>query len=121
MTSTPPPDGATPVEEAVPVEPPTPTADDLIRQILEVSGSRANRDVLRDILRSAVGLAGDDVDRLDLKITASAIKEMRSAFNMFRPLHGTPKVTVFGSARTSTDDPLYDLARTLAERLSDKG
>ena len=45
--------------------------DDLVQELLATSGATANRDVLRDILRSAVGLASDDVDRLDLKITAS--------------------------------------------------
>src|SRR3546814_5202164 len=60
-------------------------------------------DVLRNILRSAVGLASDDADRLNLKITASALKEMRAAFSMFAPFEGIPKATIFGSAdRKST-------------------
>jgi uncharacterized protein (TIGR00730 family) len=66
-------------------------------------------------------LAGDHADRLDLKITAAALKEMRAAFKMFMPLEGTPKVTVFGSARTRSDDPLYDQARRLARHLADAG
>jgi uncharacterized protein (TIGR00730 family) len=104
-------------------EPPAdrPATGELVQQVLDAVGATANRDVLRDILRSAIGLAGDDADRLDLKITAAAIKEMRAAFNMFMPLEGTPKVTVFGSARTGTDDPLYDQARRLARRLADAG
>ena len=63
-------------------------ADDLVQQLLDASGATANRDVLRDILRTAQGLAGDDADRLDLKITAAALKEMRAAFAMFAPLKG---------------------------------
>ena len=77
---------------------PSPT-DDLVQDLLVASGATANRDVLRDILRSAVGLAGDDADRLDLKITAAALKEMRAAFALFAPLKAAPKVTIFGSAR----------------------
>jgi uncharacterized protein (TIGR00730 family) len=96
-------------------------ADDVIRQLLDDAGVRSNRDVLRDILRTAVGLAGDDLDRLDLKITAAAVKEMRAAFAMFRPLKGIPKVTIFGSARTRPDDPLYAQARDLAAELSAQG
>ncbi len=96
-------------------------ADDLVRQLLEESGATANRDVLRDILRTAAGLAGDGADRLDLKITAAALKEMRAAFAMFSPLKGTPKVTIFGSARTATDDPLYLQAKRLAQQLADAG
>ncbi len=96
-------------------------ADDLVQQLLEASGATANRDVLRDILRTAEGLAGDGADRLDLKITAAALKEMRAAFTMFAPLKDTPKVTIFGSARTLPDDPLYAQARNLAAELADAG
>ncbi|MGK2949857.1 MAG: TIGR00730 family Rossman fold protein [Acidimicrobiales bacterium] len=95
--------------------------DDLVQQLLAESGATANRDVLRDILRTAAGLAGDDADRLDLKITAAALKEMRAAFAMFAPLKATPKVTIFGSARTHPDDPLYDQARSLARHLAEAG
>jgi uncharacterized protein (TIGR00730 family) len=98
-----------------------PRVQDLVQDLLEASGATANRDVLRDILRTAAGLASDDADRLDLKITAAALKEMRAAFAMFEPLKGSPKVTIFGSARTRTDDPLYDQARRLAKRLADAG
>jgi len=103
------------------VEDHRPDTDDLIAEILQRSGATANRDVLRDILRSAAGLASDDADRLDLKITAAALKEMRAAFKMFLPLEGTPKVTVFGSARIASHDPLYDQAKRLASLLSDAG
>jgi uncharacterized protein (TIGR00730 family) len=98
-----------------------PDVEETIKELLEEAGARTNRDVLRDILRSAVGLAGDDVQRLDLKITATALKEMRAAFAMFRPLEGVPKVTIFGSARTQPDDPLYAQARELAAQLAERG
>ncbi len=96
-------------------------ADDLVQQLLEASGATANRDVLRDILRTAAGLAGDRADRLDLKITAAALKEMRAAFAMFEPLKGAPKVTIFGSARTAPHDPLYAQARNPAALLAEAG
>jgi uncharacterized protein (TIGR00730 family) len=100
---------------------PEPSTNELVQQLLDASGATANRDVLRDILRSAAGLAADGADRLDLKITAAALKEMRAAFAMFGPLEGTPKVTVFGSARTASDDPLYEQARALAGALAAVG
>ncbi len=90
-------------------------------ELLDLAGAERNRDLLVDILRTAVGLAGDDVDRLDLKITASALREMRMAFAMFRPYHGTAKATIFGSARTRPEDPLYDQARNLAADLAEQG
>lgn len=90
-------------------------------ELLDQAGAERNRDLLVDILRTAVGLAGDGVDRLDLKITASALREMRMAFATFRPYHDTAKVTIFGSARTRPDDPLYDQARNLAADLAEQG
>jgi uncharacterized protein (TIGR00730 family) len=68
-----------------------------------------------------VRLAGDDADRLDLKITNSALKEMRQAFRLFAPYRDIPKVTIFGSARTSPDDPLYEQTRALASTLANQG
>ncbi len=89
-----------------------------LEALLARVGTERNRDLLLDILRTALGLAGDDVSRLDLKITASALREMRTAFATFRPYEATPKVTMFGSARTRPDDPLYEQARRLAAELA---
>jgi uncharacterized protein (TIGR00730 family) len=94
---------------------------ELVRQLLDDAGASRNRDVLGDILRNAYALATDDADRLDLKITRDALREMRDAFRLFAPYSEVRKVTVFGSARTLRTDPLYDHARELARRLADAG
>jgi uncharacterized protein (TIGR00730 family) len=95
--------------------------DQRLLGLLDDLGATENRDQLFEILVSAVGLATDDVDRLDLKITNAALKEMRGAFRAFRPYHGVPKCTIFGSARTHAKDPLYLQARDLAGRLAGEG
>lgn len=95
--------------------------DRLISELLDVAGADDHRDQLAEILRSAVLLAGDDADRLNLKITNAAIKEMREAFLVFAPYRDVPKVTIFGSARTLPDDPLYVQARDLAAALASLG
>jgi uncharacterized protein (TIGR00730 family) len=94
---------------------------ELINQLLDDAGTTRNRDVLADILRTSYQLAGDDADRLNLKITRDALREMRAAFRMFAPYEGVRKATVFGSARTHPSDPLYDQARELARRLAESG
>jgi uncharacterized protein (TIGR00730 family) len=94
---------------------------DLTKQLLDQAGATRNRDVLADILRTTYELLSQDADRLDLKITRDALKEMSTAFRVFAPYKDVPKVTVFGSARTHATDPLYDQARTLARRLSEAG
>src|SRR4029077_9117901 len=98
-----------------------PEIDDRLNQLLDALGVRADRDQLMEILTSVALLADDDTDRLDLKITNSALKEMRLAFKVFEPFKDVPKVTIFGSARTLPDDPLYAQARNLAAVLAGEG
>ncbi len=95
--------------------------DEKIVELLDATGVTRDRDQLFEIVATAVRLAGDGADRLDLKITNAALKEMRAAFRMFAPYRDVPKVTMFGSARTHPDDPLYDQARSMAKGLADHG
>lgn len=90
-------------------------------ELLDAVGAHADRDQLFEILVTALRLARDGADRLDLKITNAALKEMRSAYRTFTPYRGIPKVTMFGSARTLPDDPLYAQARDLARVLAEDG
>jgi uncharacterized protein (TIGR00730 family) len=98
-----------------------PAIDADIAALLDQAGATADRDVLTDIFVSAVRLAGDGADRLDLKITSAALKEMEEAFRAFAPYKHVPKVTIFGSARTRPDDPSYIQARNLAHELAERG
>jgi uncharacterized protein (TIGR00730 family) len=95
--------------------------DARIVELLDAAGATNDRDQLFEILVSGVRLAGDDADRLDLKISNAALKEMRGAFNVFAPYREVPKVTIFGSARTKPDDPLYTQTRSLAEGFAERG
>lgn len=100
-----------------------PDLDRRLDDLLEAAGAGAepNRDQLFEILAAATRLAGDDVDRLSLKITNAALRELSRAFRIFAPYRGVPKVTMFGSARTLADDPLYEQARALARLLAETG
>ncbi len=95
--------------------------DQQLVAILDEVGATADRDQLFEILVSGVRLAGDDADRLDLKITNAALKEMRAAFRAFAPYRDRRKATIFGSARTVLDHPAYVQARDLAATLSAAG
>ena len=89
-----------------------------VAELLELSGARDNRDLLREILLTGLSLGGIDASRLDLKIAASALAEMQRAFDLFAPYRGIPKLTMFGSARTAVSDPLYAQAVDLAARMA---
>ncbi|HUQ62868.1 MAG TPA: LOG family protein [Acidimicrobiales bacterium] len=98
-----------------------PELDKRLTELLEVVGADQNVDQLFEILASAVGLAADKPDRLDLKITNAALKEMREAFKVFAPYRDVPKVTIFGSARTLPDDPLYIQTRDFGAAVAAAG
>ena len=54
-----------------------PALDRRLVELLRDAGATDDLDQLFEILVSGVGLATDDADRLDLKITNAALKEMR--------------------------------------------
>src|SRR5690606_11185397 len=98
--------------------------DDLRHELtglLERAGIRVERGLITRMVQTALLLGKENTDRLDLKIASSALREMRDAFRLFQPFHNVPKVTVFGSARTLHDDPLYVQARDVAAALAGDG
>jgi uncharacterized protein (TIGR00730 family) len=82
-----------------------------------------NRDLIRSLFRTTMSMAADalsgNANRLDLKIAASALTEMRDGYLMLGPHRHRQKVTIFGSARTQSSDPLYVLTREVAAAMAD--
>ncbi len=73
---------------------------------------------LRAMVDSLSDLAREGTSVGDLKIANVALAEMAEAFRVFRPYRHIRKMTMFGSARTRPDDPVYILARNLAAHLA---
>jgi uncharacterized protein (TIGR00730 family) len=97
------------------------SVDARLDALLDEVGATKHRDLLFEIMVSAVLLAKEPPDRLDLKIVNAALQEMRAAFKVFAPYADVPKVTIFGSARTQESDPLYIHTRELAKELASHG
>jgi uncharacterized protein (TIGR00730 family) len=83
--------------------------------------SRAQSALLRSMLATVGDLGREGNDTGDLKIADAALAEMSEAFRVFRPYRQVRKLTMFGSARTKPDDPVYVLARDLAAHLAAEG
>jgi conserved hypothetical protein, DprA/Smf-related, family 2 len=98
-----------------------PEVTDALRAVIGEAGIAEDVDLVARILATGIGLGLDETDRLDLKITSAALTEMRSAFRLFAPYRGIPKVTIFGSARTRNEDALYRQASDVAEALASRG
>jgi uncharacterized protein (TIGR00730 family) len=73
---------------------------------------------LQAMIGSLSELAKEGTSVGDLKIANAALAEMTEAFRVFRPYRTVRKMTMFGSARTLPDDPVYILARDLATKLA---
>ncbi len=95
--------------------------DDRIAQLLQELGVSKDFRISEAFVSEVIGLITDDPHTLDLKIASAAITEMRDAFAMFAPYRGVPKVSIFGSARTKPDDPLYEQTRQVARQLAQAG
>ncbi len=73
------------------------------------------------MLTTVLKMFEDGADLGDLKIANSTLKELRYAFKVFAPYRDVPKVTVFGSARTSSEHPFSVQARDFGRRMVEAG
>lgn len=92
-----------------------------IEVLLDAAGVDWQRKLITRIIESGIDLGLDGTSRLDLKISAAALEEMHSAFRLFAPFAGTPKATIFGSARTQSHDPLSLQAEIVSRSLAGLG
>ena len=93
----------------------------LIQQLIQQHGGSDNADLVEDIIETALRLADDKADRLDVKVINSALKELRYASKIFGPFRGQRKVTVFGSARTKPESPEYQQAVAFGKAIVEHG
>jgi uncharacterized protein (TIGR00730 family) len=84
----------------------------------EHSLSPAQTRELQAMIGTLSDLAKEGTSVGDLKIASAALAEMTEAFRVFRPYRRIRKITMFGSARTLPEDPVYVLARDLARQLA---
>jgi uncharacterized protein (TIGR00730 family) len=106
------------------MEPPKVASPNIEAQITswlrDQSGS-GNEVLIAEMVRTILRLAGDGTSRGDLKILNRALKELRHAFKVFAPYSAVRKVSIFGSTHIKEDDPYYQLAKQVADRLSQEG
>ena len=79
-----------------------------------------DHDVLADLMVAITRVARDGAGRGDLKLLTNSFKELRYAFKVFAPYHGIRKVSVFGSARTASDNPEFLQAVEFARRMRER-
>ena len=77
--------------------------------------------LMRELLTGLLKLNDAHLDLLDIKIVNRAVKELRHAFGVFHGYRNRQKVSIFGSARTPSDDPNYRLAHQFAHAIVQEG
>jgi hypothetical protein len=78
-------------------------------------------DYIAQIKETADKLIRDNAGRGDVKLLATAIKELRYCFKLFAGYRGKRKVSIFGSARTKQDHPAYRAAEDYGRKMADAG
>src|SRR5512143_303801 len=76
---------------------------------------------IREMIIAALKAGQEDDERADLKLMNTTLKEMRFTSKIFGPYRNVRKVTVFGSARTESDEPVYAMARNFGTKLAESG
>lgn len=95
--------------------------DEIIDKLVEKAGAIHHPAAVREMIITALK-AGQESDYLaDQKLLNSTMKEMRYTNKVFAPYRRKKKVTIFGSARTERDDPMFGKCVTFSRLLADKG
>ena len=92
-----------------------------LERILANSAADLRSTLIRGMLANIVRMAEQPPDLLDVKIMSRALKELQHAFRVFQPYEHCLKVSIYGSARTSPDDPNFQLAAQMGRLLSRRG
>src|SRR5882672_7038437 len=77
-----------------------------------------NRDLVRQLIVTALKVEHSQLVRGDVKILSRAMRELRYGFRIFKDYRDKRKVTMFGSARTPKDHPEYKQALNFAKQMA---
>ncbi|MBI1977914.1 MAG: TIGR00730 family Rossman fold protein [Candidatus Omnitrophica bacterium] len=90
-----------------------------VQKLIEQAGGGQESDLLAQMVTTVLKLQDEQVDRGDLKILNTTLKELRWAFRLYRPYRFTRKVCIFGSARTKKPQPAYQAAKEFGRLMAD--
>ncbi len=89
----------------------------LIDQLIDMP----HGELIHQALMTLVRMAEVEADRLDWKILNASMQDMERAFRVFHPYRHVRKITVFGSARTAPNSPIYQMAVDFARCVTQMG
>lgn len=95
--------------------------DEEIARLIEMAGQVHNPEIIRDMIIASLKAGQEEEGRADLKLMNTTLKEMRFTSKIFGRYAGSRKVTVFGSARTGSEEPIYGMAKKLGRKMARMG
>lgn len=95
--------------------------DKLIDRLLAAAGDITHSDLVRELIISSLKIGQETTYLPDLKLINRTLREMRYTTRVFGPYRERKKVTIFGSARTRSDEPIYQKCVRFSRMLADKG
>lgn len=95
--------------------------DEAIDSLMKTAEDIRRPKYVREMIIAALKAGQEDDKRADLKLMNTTLKEMRFTSKIFGPYRNVRKVTVFGSARTAPDEPVYAMARDFGRKLAESG
>lgn len=93
--------------------------DNLAVDMMARLGTVPHEDLVQRLLASVIRMSGD-ARRADLKIAAAALEEMEHSFDVLELFSRRRKVSIFGSARSSEDTPIYQQAYDFAQEITQR-
>jgi uncharacterized protein (TIGR00730 family) len=98
-----------------------PEFDRRIREMVDAWGVRESKELIAEMIVTALRMGSDSVPVPDLKLINRSLKELRQASKVFAPYQGVRKIAIFGSARTSPLVEVYQAAEQFARQMRDRG
>src|SRR5437867_4494148 len=92
--------------------------DAKIAELVAAAGDTHDPDLLQEMIKTCFRLDRDRSDRGEMKLVNAALKEFAYAFKVFKGYKSYRKVGIFGSARTVSQDPGYEVARRFAKQMA---
>lgn len=90
--------------------------DDLIKEIMTMADVH-HPEIIREMVINALKIGQENDYLADLKMLRTTMKEMRYTSKMFGPYRDRKKVTIFGSARTGSQEAIYQKCVTFSRQL----
>ena len=98
-----------------------PEFDRRIQEMVNEWGVRDSRDLIAEMIVTALRMGSDSVPVPDLKLINRSLKELRQAAKAFAPYQGIRKIAIFGSARTNPLAEVYQAAERFAQLMRERG